>query len=82
MIDKGAVIKYLTEVYNKLKDTKYATSDIDEKLALSKMEVANLRAALLDSKDAKTADIYASKLKIAQEEYRRLLKISRQKKIV
>ena len=82
MINKDAIVKYLTNVYVRLKDTKYATSDIEERLALSKMEVANLRAALLDSKDAKTADIYASKLKIAQEEYRRLLKISRQKKIV
>ena len=82
MINKDAIAKYLTNVYARLKDTKYATSDIEERLALSKMEVANLRAALLDSKDGKTADIYASKLKIAQEEYRRLLKISRQKKIV
>ena len=82
MIDKEALLNYVMGAISRLKDTKYATSDINERLALSRMEVANLRAALLDSKDAKTADIYAAKLSAAQKEYMRILKISRQKKIV
>lgn len=82
MMNKEAILKHISNTYNRLKDTKYLTSDINERLALSRMEVANLRAALLDSKDAKSADIYAAKLSAAQKEYMRILKISRQKKIV
>ena len=77
MMNKEAILKHISNTYNRLKDTKYLTSDINERLALSRMEVANLRAALLDSKDAKSA-----KLSAAQKEYMRILKISRQKKIV
>lgn len=59
----------------KLRDVKYATCDIDEKLALARMEVANLRAALLDARDSKSVDIYAAKLRIAEQEYARILKL-------
>ena len=82
MINKEAILKHITDTYNKIKDTKYLTTDINERLALSRMEVANLRAALLSANDGASAEIYAAKLCDAQKEYMRILKISRQKKIV
>ncbi|MEE0866824.1 MAG: hypothetical protein UIL37_00775 [Clostridia bacterium] len=65
----------LQSFLQKLRDVKYATSDIDERLALARMDVANLRAALLDARDSKSVDIYAAKLRIAEAEYARILKI-------
>ena len=82
MIDKKRLIKALTKTLDKLRDTKYATCDIDERLALARMEVADLRAALLDARDGASADLCAAKLKSAEEEYRRVLRISRQRKAV
>lgn len=82
MIERQKIVSVLMKTVERLKDTKYATCDIEERLALARMEVANLRAALLDVCDAESADICAKKLRSAEDEYRRILRISRQRRAV
>ena len=82
MINKEFILENARRIVDTLRDTRYATSDLDERLALAKMDVAHTRAGLLDANDSKTAEIYAAKLKAAQEEYRRVLKKTRERKVI
>ncbi len=82
MFDKKEIIKSTRKIIEGLRDSRYATCDIDERLALARMEVANTRAGLFDARDAKTAELYQTKLKLAQEEYKRVLRISRERKVI
>ncbi len=82
MINKEIIIKNVRKIIDTLHDTRYATSDLEERLALARMDVAHTRAGLLDANDSKTAELYAAKLKAAQEEYRRVLKKTRERKAI
>ena len=82
MIDKNIILKNARKIIDALHDTRYVTSDLDERLALARMDVAHTRAGLLDANDAKTAELYAAKLKAAEEEYRRVLKKTRERKVI
>ena len=82
MLAKKQIIKLSSEVLKSLRDTKYATSDISERISLAKIEVEELRSALINADFASDAEKYAAKLKLAQGEYQRLLKLSHKRNIV
>lgn len=80
MLNKSIILENARKIFDTLRDTRYATADLEERLALARMDVAHIRAGLLDANDSKTAELYAAKLKAAQEEYRRVLKKTRERK--
>ena len=82
MADMKKITEMLKTAVQRLRDTKYATCDIEERLVLARMEVADLRAALLDVRNKEDAELCAAKLKCAEEEYRRVLRISRERRAV
>ena len=69
--------EFLKNILNRLRDLQYGTWSIDERLSSAKAEITNLQAFLLVATDEKSVADYAKRLKSAEEEYRRLLKISR-----
>ena len=76
------IMQSATELLSFLRDTRYATTSIDERLALAKLEVSRLRTALIAAEFPTDADEYATKLKLAQKEYLRILKLSQKNKAV
>ncbi len=82
MLSREDIMKNAKKVIEGIRDTRYLTCDIEEKLALAKMEVAHTRAGLFDASDEKTAKLYEAKLNAALEEYRRVLRISRERKVI
>lgn len=81
MFNKKQIMKLATVAISSLRDTKYATNDINERLTLAKMEVLKFRTALIDAEFPSDADEYAAKLKNAQEEYLRILRLSHKSKV-
>ena len=81
-LNKRIILENARKIIDTLRDTRYATADLEERLALARMDVAHTRAGLLDANDSKTAEIYAAKLKAAQEEYIRVLKKTRERKVI
>ena len=79
MLTKKAFFDAFTKTVEKLRDTKYITCDVNERLSLARLEVSVLRSELMEAHDAKTAELCQKKLRAAQEEYSRVLRISRSK---
>lgn len=71
---------FLKNILNRLRDLQYGTWSIDERLSSAKAEISNLQAFLLVATDEKSVADYARRLKSAEEEYRRLLKIARNRR--
>lgn len=71
---------FLKNILNRLRDLQYGTWSIDERLSSAKAEISNLQAFLLVATDEKSVADYAKRLKSAEEEYRRLLKIARNRR--
>ncbi len=70
---------FIKNILSRLKDLQYGTWSIDERLAGVKAEISNLQAFLLTASDEKSVSDYAKRLKSAENEYRRLLKIARER---
>lgn len=70
---------FLKNIMNRLRDLQYGTWSIDERLSSAKTEITNLQASIMGARDEKSVSDYARRLKSAEEEYRRLLKIARRK---
>jgi len=79
MLNRKALSDAFTKTLEKLRDTKYITCDINERVTLARMEVSDLQSELIDARDAKTADECLKRLRAAQEEYNRALRILRSK---
>lgn len=71
---------FLKGIMNRLRDLQYGTWSIEERLSSAKAEINNLQAFLLVAADEKSVADYARRLKAAEEEYRRLLKIARDRR--
>lgn len=71
---------FLKNIVNRLKDLQYGTWSIDERLAASRAEISNLQAFLLIAADEKSVSDYAKRLRSAENEYKRLLKIARDRR--
>lgn len=71
---------FLKNIMNRLRDLQYGTWSIDERISSAKAEISNLQAFLMTAADEKSVADYAKRLKAAEEEYRRLLKIARSKR--
>ncbi len=71
---------FLKNIMNRLRDLQYGTWSIDERLSSAKAEINNLQAFLQIATDEKSVADYAKRLKSAEEEYRRLLKIARSRR--
>lgn len=71
---------FLKNIVNRLKDLQYGTWSIDERLAGARAEISNLQAFLLVATDEKSVADYAKRLRSAENEYRRLLKIARDRR--
>ena len=71
---------FLKNIMNRLRDLQYGTWSIDERLSSTKAEISNLQAFLLVATDERSVADYAKRLKAAEEEYRRLLKIARDRR--
>ena len=63
----------------RLRDLQYGTWSLDERLGSMRSEIGNLQASILGARDEKSVTDYARRLKNAEEEYRRLLKLARKK---
>ncbi len=70
---------FIKNILGRLRDLQYGTWSIDERLAGAKAEISNLQAFLLTASDEKSVSDYAKRLKSAENEYRRLLKIARER---
>ncbi len=68
---------FLKKLLARLRDLQYGTWSIDERLSSIKTEIGNLQSFLLVATDEKSVADYARRLKNAEEEYRRLLRIKR-----
>lgn len=71
---------FLKNIMNRLRDLQYGTWSIEERISSAKAEIGNLQAFLMVAADEKSVADYAKRLKSAEEEYRRLLKIARNKR--
>ena len=71
---------FLKNIMNRLRDLQYGTWSIDERLSSAKAEINNLQAFLLVAADEKSVADYDKRIRAAEEEYRRLLKIARDRR--
>ncbi len=70
---------FLKNIMARFRDLQYGTWTLDERLSSMRMEIGNLQASILGARDEKSVSEYAKRLKSAEEEYRRLLKLARRK---
>lgn len=71
---------FIKGILNRLRDLQYGTWSIDERLSSAKAEINNLQAFLLSASDERSVSDYAKRLRAAEDEYRRLLKIARRRR--
>ncbi len=70
---------FIKNIMARLRDLQYGTWTLNERLSSARMEIGNLQASILGAKDEKSVTDYARRLRSAEEEYRRLLKLARKK---
>ena len=70
---------FLKNIMARFRDLQYGTWTLDERLGSMRTEISNLQASILGARDEKSVSEYAKRLKSAEEEYRRLLKLARRK---
>ncbi len=68
---------FIKNIMARFRDLQYGTWSLDERLSSAKAEITNLQASILGARDEKSVSDYARRLKSAEEEYRRLLKLAR-----
>ena len=71
---------FIKGILNRLRDLQYGTWSIDERLSSAKAEIGNLQAFLLVASDERSVADYEKRLRAAENEYRRLLKIARNRR--
>lgn len=70
---------FLKNIMARLRDLQYGTWSLEERLNSARMEIGNLQASILGARDEKSVSDYAKRLRSAENEYRRLLKLARKK---
>ncbi len=71
--------EFFKNIAARLRDLQYGTWSMDERLSSMRTEIGNLQASILGARDEKAVADYARRLKSAEDEYRRLLRIARKK---
>ncbi len=70
---------FIKNIMARLRDLQYGTWSLDERLSSMRTEIGNLQASILGARDEKSVADYAKRLKSAEDEYRRLLRLARKK---
>lgn len=70
---------FLKNIMARLRDLQYGTWSIDERLNSTRTEITNLQTSIMGAQDEKSVSDYAKRLRSAENEYRRLLKLAHKK---
>ncbi len=70
---------FIKNIMARLRDLQYGTWSLDERLSSTKTEITNLQASIMGAQDEKSVSDYAKRLRSAENEYRRLLKLAHKK---